>query len=105
MNFELWEKVFYYTTTIKYPLQNNKYISDKILKKRVMQTFIVNKFLNRWIDHNQDDPIDILDDMLLTYYIWKNNAIENNNQDLIMIYDIYIKTLISIKNFIEKETK
>lgn len=105
MNFDLWEKVFKYTTTIKYPLHDNKYMSDKILKKRVMQTFIVNKFLCRWIDHNQDDPIDILDDMLMTYYMWEDNAINKNNQDLIKIYDVYTKTLIGIKNFIEKEMK
>ena len=105
MNYELWEKVFTYSNSIKYPLSNNVYMPDKILKKRVMQIFIVNKFLCEWIDHNQDDPIDILDDMILTYYIWENNAIENNNQDLIRIYNIYTKTLISIKNFIKKEIK
>jgi len=105
MNYELWKKVFTYTNNIKYPLNNNVYMSDKVLKKRVMQNFVVNKFLCRWIDHNQDDPIDILDDMLLNYYMWGNDAIEKNNQDLIRIYDIYTKTLISIKKFIEKEMK
>ena len=105
MNFNLWEKVFNYTNTIKYPLNNNKYMSDKMLKKRVMEIFIVNKFLCRWIDHHNDDPRDILDDMLMTYYKWEDNAVYNNNQDLIKIYNIYTKTLIGIKNFIEKEMK
>ena len=104
MNFYLWEKVFNYTNTIKYPL-NNKYMSDKILKKRVMEIFIVNKFLCRWIDHSEDDPRDILDDMLMSYYKWEDNAVYNNNQDLLKIYSVYTKTLISIKNFIEKEMK
>ena len=78
-------------------------LSDKILYKKITEKFIINKFLETWIQRNQDDPIDILDDMLLKYSVWERSAIDKNNSELIKIYNTYTKTLIGIKNFILKE--
>ena len=41
--------------------------------------------------------------MLLKYSIWEMNAREYNNKDLIELYDIYVKTLLGVKNYIKKE--
>lgn len=105
MDFELWSRVLWYTSNVKYCMPENGYIPDKILRKKVAQSFIIDKFLCRWIDRNQDDPIDIIDSMLLKYSMWESNARAYNNKDLIEIYDIYTKTLTGVKNFILKEMK
>lgn len=105
MDFELWMRVLRYTNNVKYCMPENGYIPDKILRKKIERSFIVDKFLRNWIDRNQDDPIDIIDSMLLKYSIWESNARAYNNKDLIEIYDIYTKTLTGVKNFILKEMK
>lgn len=104
MNFDLWEQVLHYTTNKKFSIPKT-YIPNKVLKRKVTEKFVMNKFLETWIGRSEDNPIDILDDMLLKYYIWEENAKETNNQHLLDIYDIYIKTLIGVKNYILKETQ
>lgn len=105
MDFELWTKVLWYTNNIKHCISKNGYIPDKILHKKVAQTFIIDKFLYYWIDRSRDDPIDILDELILKYSVWECQAKLYNNKDLINIYNIYTKTLSSVKNFILKEIK
>lgn len=102
MNIDLWERVLWYASYKKYYIPEIP-LSDKILYKKVAEKFIINKFLETWIQHNQDDPIDILDGMLIKYSIWERSAIEKNDNELIKVYDIYTKTLTGIKNFILKE--
>ena len=103
MNSSLFEKVLYYVNNIKYKLPIKSYISNKILRKRIAEKFVINKFLMKWMDQIKDDPIDILDDMLTMYYLWETNAIANNNKELLELYSIYIKALLDIKNYIIKE--
>ena len=105
MDFELWSKVLEYASNVKYCMSKNGYIPDKILRKKVAQSFIIDKFLYQWMDRNQDDPIDIIDSMILKYSMWESNARAYNNTDLIEIYDIYTKTVSGVKNFILKEMK
>lgn len=105
MNFELYSRVLWYTSNVKYCIPKNGYIPDKILRKKVLQSFIINKFLYIWMDRIQDDPIDIIDSMILKYSMWENNARAYNNKDLMEIYDVYTKTLTGVKNFILKEMK
>lgn len=100
MNFILWEKVFAYTSEIKYHIPEKGYLPDKVLRKKVTESFICNKFLTDWINHSTDDPIDILDRMLLNYSLWEEEAIIHNNKELIEIYNIYIKTLNNIRKYI-----
>ena len=45
MNYELWEKVFTYSNNIKYPLSNNVYMPDKILKKRGYSSSVISSAL------------------------------------------------------------
>lgn len=104
MDFELWKKVLWYTNCKKYYIPKGP-LSDKILFKKVSEKFIINKFIEKWSNKINDDPIEIIDAMILNYSIWEQGAIEKNNDELIKIYDTYIKTLFGIKNFIIKETK
>ena len=102
MNTDLWEKVLGYASNKKY-FESKGLILDKLLRKKVAEKFIINKFLEAWIVRNQDDPLDILEDMLLKYSLWEMNAREYNNKDLIELYDVYVKTLLGVKNYIKKE--
>lgn len=81
------------------------YIPDKILYKNVAKKFILQKFLAKWLDNPLDDPINIIDNMLLNYYMWESTARENNNNELIELYGVYVKTLIKLKSYIIKEEK
>ena len=103
MDFDLWEKVLWYTNNIKYYVPQKALLSDKILFKKVSEKFIVNKFLETWLNYDHKDPSDILYDMILKYSIWRCNALNNNNDKLFNIYESYVKTLTGLKNFIEKE--
>lgn len=102
MNFDLWEKVLWYTNCKKYYIPKT-ILSDKLLYKKVVEKFVINKFLETWIQQNQKDPVDILDEMILKYSIWEESAINRNNNELVKIYSTYIKTLTGLKKFILKE--
>lgn len=102
-NDRLWYCILNYTTGLKNNIDNALYISDKMLKKKVAEVFIINKFLERWSNDILEDPLTIIDDLIINYSMWENNAVYNNNKDLLDIYTIYIKTLNSIKNYIIKE--
>lgn len=102
MDQALFNKVFNYICKEK-DLSSRCYISDKILYRKVAKGFILDKFLNKWLDDPLADPIDIIDDMTLKYYMWENAAATNNNTELIKTYEIYIKILLNLKTFIVKE--
>lgn len=106
MNFDLWYKVLKYSCELKYPMPSRFVpVPDRILFKRVCERFIINKFLEKWLDNPEADAEDILDGMLLFYSMYQNYARERNEKELVNLYDIYIKTLIGIKNQIKDFNK
>lgn len=106
MDFDLWEKVLWYTNCQKYNLVNKSFISDKVFKTKCAEKYVINKFLYAWIDRPDADPFDILDNLIFTYCLWKTDAINyEKNESLVDLYNIYIKTLINIKNYMKKELK
>lgn len=104
MDDRLFEKTLGYINYEKYYIPRG-YLSEKILYRKVAQKFILDKFLNKWMDNSLDDPVDIIDDMLLKYYGWINDATIDNNLNLLKTYDIYVKTLNELKNYIIKEKR
>lgn len=102
MNMDLFEKVLGYANAKKYYAPRGLLL-ERMLRKKVAEKFIINKFLETWIVRNQDDPMDILDDLILKYSLWEINAKQYDNKQLLDLYSIYIKTLIGVKNYIKKE--
>lgn len=103
---DLWDEVFLHVNR-KYKIPSKILISDNSLHKKVAERFVATKFLDIWFDqlHFDHDPIDILDNMLITYNYWNNDAIKNNKKELNALYDTYISTLNSLKKYIQKEIK
>jgi len=103
MNEVLFEKVLTYITYEK-SIPTSIYIPDKIFYKMICRKFILNKFLEKWMVDISNDPIDIIDSMLMNYYYWEDCAIKDNNE-IIDLYDIYIRNLLKLKKYIIKENK
>ena len=78
-------------------------LSNRVLYLKVIKWHVCNLFIQKWMDNITRDPIDILDDLILKYTLLERQAIHNKNNNGILIYDTYSKTLISIKNYILKE--
>lgn len=101
MNEVLFENILAYITYEKnIP---SIYVPDRLLYIKTSRKFILDKFLNKWTDDISQDPIDIIDSMLMRYYSWEDESIRNNNKDLFDLYDIYIKALLKLKKYINKE--
>ena len=103
MNLELFTKIQRILSE-KYKLLNNViYNKDELFLLSIRQT-ICEIFLNKWLDSPESDPIDILDNMIVIYYIYLNSAKEFGKLILLVVYSTYIRTLTFIKNLIKKET-
>lgn len=79
------------------------YTKNDIFIKSIKQ-HVSEIFLDKWINYPDQDPIDILDNMILLYFLYEKNAELNNQIKLLIVYSTYIRTLIFIKNLIKKET-
>lgn len=104
---DLWDEVFLHVNHRKYKIPSKILMSKELLHKKVAEIFVANKFLDIWFNqlHLDHDPIDILDNMIMTYYSWNEYAIKNNKKELITLYKTYISTLNSLKKYIQKELK
>ena len=103
MNLELFTKIQRILSE-KYKLLDNViYNKDELFLLSIRQT-ICEIFLNKWLDSPESDPIDILDNMIVIYYIYLNSAKEFGKLKLLVVYYTYIRTLTFIKNLIKKET-
>ena len=103
MNLELFTKIQRILSE-KYKLLDNViYNKDELFLLSIRQT-ICEIFLNKWLDSPESDPIDILDNMIVIYYIYLNSAKEFGKLKLLVVYSTYIRTLTFIKNLIKKET-
>lgn len=98
MYLELWDKTYKYISSNKFA-NFNIFVSKKILFENSLKKYIAYSFLSKWYDNLNTSPIDILDNMLMNYYISNKNLGESAKK----VFDIYIKGLLIIKNFIEKE--
>ena len=84
-------------------LDNVVYTKHDILMISIRQG-ISQIFLNKWVSSPDSDPLDILENMILLYFLYQKNAGQTNRLKLYAFYTEYIRTLISIKNLIKKET-
>ena len=101
----LFDKVLNYVCYVKCKCLSNSFISDKVLYKKMTENFIINKFLHKWMDDRETDPMDIIDDMLLKYWLLYSYARQYNDQPLQDLYITYIKALENIRDYIRKEQK
>ena len=103
MNLELFTKIQRILSE-KYKLLDNViYNKDELFLLSIRQT-ICEIFLNKWLDSPESDPIDILDNMIVIYYMYLNSAKEFGKLKLLVVYSTNIRTLTFIKNLIKKET-
>lgn len=103
MNLELFTKIQRILSE-KYKLLDNViYNKNELFLLSIRQT-ICEIFLNKWLDSPESDPIDILDNMIVIYYMYLNSAKEFGKLKLLVVYSTNIRTLTFIKNLIKKET-
>lgn len=105
MNSELWNKILVYSSRIEESIYAKIYMPKKVIQKKSMQVFILNIFLEKWSNNPCEDPVDILDGMLLYYINLENNVKSKKIQLLTEMYSVYIKTLTNVRKIIIKEIR
>lgn len=103
MNLELFTKIQRILSE-KYKLLDNVIYNKNELFLLSIRQIICEIFLNKWLDSPESDPIDILDNMIVIYYMYLNSAKEFGKLKLLVVYSTNIRTLTFIKNLIKKET-
>lgn len=88
----------------KYFIPSNILYPKDMLYVKALRQYVCEKFLETWSNRCKD-PIDVIDDMIITYSNWEMESRNHNNKDLEFMYRTHCDTLQSIKKIIMKELR